>query len=295
MARGSGRDINCSWESCGKSFNRKSDLRRHYRIHTNERPYLCTVKDCKKGFIQRSALSVHSRTHTGEKPHVCDYKTCQKAFSDSSSMARHRRIHTGIRPYVCQEPTCEQSFCRKNSLTKHQNRSHPPGTLLRPSSEDLTSKHSYQHQPPVTVSIPSPNEQCLVAQQPYYPSSATPSDDFYSPQMGSVPVHEGRPPIVTQNFPVTSAMNIPHAPQPPTPQQYPRMHPYPQYLQMMQQRYGVNPPSKYLQPEQLSFQSQQLLEGQPLMVGYHSNFQYQLPNRTVNQPEGTEWAFLGVG
>ena len=67
-----------------QSFNRKSDLCRHYRIHTNERPYHCNVKDCNKSFIQRSALTVHSRTHTGEKPHVCDHEGCQKAFSDVS-------------------------------------------------------------------------------------------------------------------------------------------------------------------------------------------------------------------
>lgn len=67
-----------------QSFNRKSDLCRHYRIHTNERPYHCTVKDCNKSFIQRSALTVHSRTHTGEKPHVCDHEGCRKAFSDVS-------------------------------------------------------------------------------------------------------------------------------------------------------------------------------------------------------------------
>ncbi|KAJ5730077.1 uncharacterized protein N7483_004585 [Penicillium malachiteum] len=170
MAPGNGRDFNCTWEHCGKSFNRKSDLCRHYRIHTNERPYHCTVKDCNKSFIQRSALTVHSRTHTGEKPHVCDHEGCQKAFSDSSSLARHRRIHTGKRPYICQEPTCERSFCRKTTLTKHQHRSHPPGSMTRPSSEDATSEHSYQHhQPPVTVSIPNPNDQYLLAQQPYYP------------------------------------------------------------------------------------------------------------------------------
>lgn len=65
-----------------QSFNRKSDLQRHHRIHTNERPYTCNQPDCGKSFIQRSALTVHIRTHTGEKPHQCEAPTCGKSFSD---------------------------------------------------------------------------------------------------------------------------------------------------------------------------------------------------------------------
>lgn len=65
-----------------QSFNRKSDLQRHYRIHTNERPYTCNQPGCGKSFIQRSALTVHIRTHTGEKPHQCQHPGCAKRFSD---------------------------------------------------------------------------------------------------------------------------------------------------------------------------------------------------------------------
>jgi uncharacterized Zn-finger protein len=67
-------------------------LCRHYRIHTNERPYHCTVADCNKSFIQRSALTVHSRTHTGEKPHVCDHEGCHKAFSDVGACDRKMKL-----------------------------------------------------------------------------------------------------------------------------------------------------------------------------------------------------------
>ncbi|GES61688.1 C2H2 finger domain protein [Aspergillus terreus] len=288
MAPGSGRDFNCSWEDCGKSFNRKSDLCRHYRIHTNERPYHCMFKDCNKSFIQRSALTVHSRTHTGEKPHVCDHEGCHKAFSDSSSLARHRRIHTGRRPYICQEPMCERSFCRKTTLTKHQNRSHPPGAMNRPPSEDLTPDRSYP--PPVTA---VPHDQYLLAQQPYYPPTSTPTThEFYPPQpiqITQVPtVQEAAaappPPIVTHSMPVPPApVDVQHAQQ--------------QYMQLMQQQRYESARPGYVSPEfQPAFQAGiPPIEGHALMVTYPQNFAYKQQTRLLNQPEGTDWGFLGVG
>ncbi|ODM99594.1 putative zinc finger protein [Orchesella cincta] len=98
---------------CPKVCQARSDMSKHVRRHTDERPFSCGI--CGDKFKHQSAITNHLRIHTGDKPFECVY--CAKKFSQPSNKRRHEALHRGEKPFRCS--ICQRSFSEKTTLQTH--------------------------------------------------------------------------------------------------------------------------------------------------------------------------------
>ncbi|XP_061475776.1 zinc finger and SCAN domain-containing protein 30-like [Rhineura floridana] len=107
-------------EECGKSFRWSLDLAQPAKAQSYECSY------CGKRWPCLSQLRRHVKIHTGERPHKCT--DCGKSFSTSSNLSQHKRVHTGERPYSCKD--CGKSYRRRASLVQHERETCQKGSHL---------------------------------------------------------------------------------------------------------------------------------------------------------------------
>ncbi|XP_059176818.1 zinc finger protein 679-like [Physella acuta] len=108
-------------------FLRNSDLTKHKRIHSGDKPFESDV--CHEKFSIKFNFTKHKRVHSAEMPHECD--DCHIKFSDSPTLNKHtknnlevkpfechKRVHPGDKPHECDD--CHKKFSDNSTLNKHK-------------------------------------------------------------------------------------------------------------------------------------------------------------------------------
>ena len=115
------KDHKCSRSGCNAEFTVKSDLTNHIKFkHNNIRNFKCEYPNCGEKFHDAGKLRRHEKIHTDEKNYHCEYDGCNMGFKLKENLDRHvKDVHLNIRNHPCPNEKCDYKCRNSSDLKKH--------------------------------------------------------------------------------------------------------------------------------------------------------------------------------
>ncbi|KAI7881322.1 hypothetical protein K492DRAFT_206926 [Lichtheimia hyalospora FSU 10163] len=112
-------EIQCPWEGCDATFNRKKSFYHHvYNHNCSENKLACPFEGCDRLFLRHDHLRDHVDSIHKKEPIACRVDGCDSTFySQVQEYTHYQRMH--VKRHHCNHPSCDKSFGKPSDLQRH--------------------------------------------------------------------------------------------------------------------------------------------------------------------------------
>ena len=130
LDKGETKSFESKCSICGKVLSSKKNMKKHYKLHSEERNYICKI--CDKSYKRSDHLKRHMITHDPESVHgganlkIYKCPDCDECFHKKSKLFLHqKKIHNlKVDKIPCYYPYCNRSYISEQKLNYHIQHTH---------------------------------------------------------------------------------------------------------------------------------------------------------------------------